>query len=92
MSAFVVVDLTVRDVEKLTQYSAASTQTLVNFGGEFIAKGGIEALYGKSDYVTKVIIQFPNKEKARNWYESDQYQALIPLRTEGMDCQFHLIG
>ena len=44
------------------------------------------------DPVLKVVIQFPDRDSAVNWYNSDAYQAIIPLRGQGMDCQFHLVG
>jgi uncharacterized protein (DUF1330 family) len=98
MNAYVVVDLTPQDKEKMQQYSAAAAATIAEYQGEFIAKGGIEALsnepLGQNElsFSTKVIIQFPNKEKALAWYQSDAYQKIIPIRDQGMKSQFHLVG
>jgi len=92
MTALIIVDLTPINKDNLTAYSAAAAGTLLPFEGEFIAKGAIEQLHGKSSYSTKVVIQFPSKEKASDWYHSDAYQAIIPLRDKGMDSQFHLVG
>jgi uncharacterized protein (DUF1330 family) len=92
LSAYVVVDLTVKDPEKLSQYSAAAAPTVAKFNGQFLAKGKIEPLHGASAFQNKVVIQFPDKESAVNWYRSPEYQQLIELRSAGMDCQFHLIG
>ncbi len=92
MAALVIVDLTPTDKEKLGLYGSLSGGTLVPFGGEFLAKGPIESLHGGSEFQTKVVIQFPDRESAINWYNSDAYQEIIPVRNEGMDSQFHLIG
>ncbi len=92
MTALIIVDLTVIDKEKLMLYSAAAAQTLVRYKGEFIAKGAIEILHGESHYKTKVVIQFPDKASATNWYESAEYQKIIPIREQGITSQFHLIG
>lgn len=93
MNAYVVVDLTPQDKEKMQQYSAAAAATIAEYQGEFIAKGAIEALgQNELSFSTKVIIQFPNKEKALAWYQSDAYQKIIPLRDQGMKSQFHLVG
>ncbi|PCJ33890.1 MAG: hypothetical protein COA99_15180 [Moraxellaceae bacterium] len=92
MSALIIVDLTPTDKEMLSTYSALAVDTLVPFGGEFIAKGAIQALHGKAAFGTKVVIQFPSRENAENWYASDAYQAIIPTRDKGMDSQFHLVG
>ena len=31
------------------------------------------------------MIEFPSREHAAGWYESDAYQAILPLRTENSD-------
>ncbi len=92
MSAFVVVDLTPADAEKLQEYSAEAAATVAWHGGEFIAKGPTNPLNGGTHHQLKVIIQFPDLATAENWYQSDEYQALIPLRDEAMDAVFHLVG
>jgi uncharacterized protein (DUF1330 family) len=92
MSALIIVDLTPTDTDKLSTYSALAAATLLPFSGEFLAKGPIEILHGDSAFQTKVVIQFPDKESALNWYASEAYQKLIPTRNLGMDSQFHLSG
>jgi uncharacterized protein (DUF1330 family) len=92
MSTLIIVDLTPTDKEKLAAYSAQAGETLKPYGGEFLAKGAIEVLHGDAIFTTKVVIQFPDRESAVNWYQSDAYQAIIPNRDQGMDSQFHLIA
>lgn len=92
MPAYIVVDLTPTDTTKLQQYSALAADTLIPFGGEFLVKGPIESLHGESHLQVKVVIAFPDRESAAGWYSSDAYQAIIPLRDEAMESQFHLIG
>ena len=92
MSALIIVDLTPTNKEQLSLYSTMAAETLIPFGGEFIAKGAIEALHGDSAFQTKVVIQFPDHDSATNWYHSDAYQQIIATRDQGMDSQFHLVG
>ena len=92
MSALIIVDLTPTDKEKLTAYSTLAASTLLPFGGEFLAKGPIEALHGDAAFSTKVVIQFPDRDSAVNWYNSKAYQEIIPVRELGMISQFHLVG
>lgn len=92
MTALIIVDLTPIDKNKLAAYSAEAAKTLITYDGEFLAKGSIAPLHGESAFTTKVIIQFPSKEKALSWYNSQEYQAIIQLREEGMTSQFHLIA
>lgn len=92
MSALIIVDLTVKDIEKLQTYSALAAKTISNFNGEFIAKSPIETLHGSANFTTKAVIQFADKETAKAWYHSDEYQAIIPIRDQAIDSQFHLVG
>ena len=92
MTALIIVDLTPTDKDKLSAYSTMAAETLVPYGGEFLAKGSIESLHGESRFQTKVVIQFPDRDNAMNWYRSAAYQELIPVRDQGMHSQFHLVG
>ena len=92
MPAYIVVDLTPTDTAKLQEYSALAAETLIPFDGEFLVKGPIEVLHGDQHLKVKIIISFPDRERAAGWYQSDAYQAIIDLRNEAMDSQFHLIG
>jgi uncharacterized protein (DUF1330 family) len=91
MSAYIVIDLTVKDAEKLSKYSAAAPATLAKFKGQFLTKGKIQALHGATTFQNKAVLQFPDKESALGWYNSPEYQALIDLRNSGMESQFHLV-
>jgi len=92
MSAFVIVSLTPRDPEKLKAYSAAAGPTVQQHSGQFVARGPVEVLAGQTQHKMQAVIEFPSRESALEWYNCDEYQALIPLRTEAMDCDFLLVG
>ena len=92
MASLIIVDLTPLDKEHLSHYSTMAAESLIPFGGEFLAKGTIESLHGESAYQIKAVIQFPDREHALNWYHSDVYQKIIPTRELGMESQFHLVG
>ena len=92
MSAYIIVDLTPTNPEKLQRYSSEASEIIAAFGGQFLAKGPVEALHGDTPYKLKAIIEFDDRETAKNWYGSDAYQKLVALRNEGMDSQFHLLG
>jgi len=91
MKSLVIVDLTPINKDKLAQYSAKAAETLIPFNGQFIAKGALEVLSGNASHSMKAVIEFPDRESAQNWYNSAAYQAIIPLREEGMNSQFHLV-
>jgi len=92
MPAYITVGLTPTDADKLQQYGASVPPTLAKFSGEILVKGPVQILHGDFPHKVQVIISFPSREKALDWYNSDDYQALIPTRNQGMDSQFQLIG
>ena len=92
MKTLIIVDVTVLNKVKLAEYSALAAETLKPFSGQFIAKGAIEAIHGEAEFQAKVVIEFPDKESAKNWYNSPEYQAIIPLREQAITSQFHLIS
>jgi uncharacterized protein (DUF1330 family) len=92
MSAYVIVEVTQRDAQARERYSAAAAPTLKTYGGEFIATGSLEMLFGEATFSRGAIIRFPDRDAALNWYHCAEYQALIGERTQGMDCRFSLLG
>ena len=92
MSAIIVVGFTPKDTDKLQQYGASVPSILAMYSGEILTKGSVEKLQGDFAHTVQVIIAFPNREKALGWYNSAEYQALIPRRNQGMDSEFQLIG
>lgn len=92
MTAYIIIGFTPKNPEKLQQYAASVPPTLARHSGEIVVKGPVESLHGDAGYQMQVIVAFPSKEDATRWYNSRDYQALIPVRDAGMDSQFQLIG
>lgn len=66
----------------IVTYLERIDETLAPFGGKFVIHGGpIEVLEGSAADAV-IMIGFPHMESARAWYQSDAYQAILPLRTE----------
>ncbi|MFT7560469.1 MAG: hypothetical protein ACI93R_002389 [Flavobacteriales bacterium] len=91
MSAHVIVEFTIQSAEGMSEYGAAAAETFIPFQGEFVSKGKNEVLHGEGAHAMKAIISFPDTDSARRWYNSDAYQALIPMRNKAMNSRFELI-
>ncbi len=92
MSAYVVVHFNLKDAEQWKAYGQASGPLVAAHGGKLVSRGPAEVLSGAHDRASMVIIEFPDRESAKRWYESAEYQAIIPLRDSGMDSVFILGG
>jgi len=86
VSAFIIVNLTVKDPESFQSYLQQVPATLKDFSGGMLTKGKVSKVFaGKHDKDIVGILKFPNLESANGWYESEAYQALIPIRDKGAD-------
>ncbi|MDH6143216.1 MULTISPECIES: DUF1330 domain-containing protein [Kitasatospora] len=77
---------------QIIEYLERIDATLDDFGGRFIVHGNpIELVEGSWDG-NLIIIEFPDLERARAWYDSPQYQEILPLRTENSVSDTLLVG
>lgn len=81
MSAYVVVQVRVKDAERYAQYRAMSPDSIAKYGGRFIARGGTtETLEGDWDPGRLVLLEFPDMATARAWWASPEYADAKALR------------
>jgi uncharacterized protein (DUF1330 family) len=81
MAAYIIADVEVTNPTEYAEYRRQVPGTLAAFGGEFIVRGGrTEALEGGWAPGRLVVLRFDSWERARAWYRSPGYQAILPLR------------
>ena len=86
MSACVIGHITVKDEEKWAQYRAQVPATLAPWGAELLFRGQrADILAGQHEHFDTVVIRFPDADTVDAWYNSPEYQALIPLRQQAAD-------
>ena len=89
MSAYVIVDVEVENPEAYTEYRQQVTGTFAPFGGRFLVRGGkLEHLEGDRGPQRLVMLEFPSFEQAKSWYQSPEYQAIIPIRQRNATTHF----
>jgi uncharacterized protein (DUF1330 family) len=66
----------------IEEYIRNIDATLAPFGGHFLVHGGkIEVLEGAwTGHL--IVLEFPDMDAARGWYQSPAYQAIVRLRTD----------
>jgi uncharacterized protein (DUF1330 family) len=86
MSACVIGHITVKDDDKWAQYRAQVPGTLAPWGAELLFRGQrADILAGQHAHLDTVVIRFPDADSVDAWYNSPEYQALIPLRQQAAD-------
>lgn len=66
----------------IVEYLERIDATLAPFGGRFIVHGAQPTMKEGDDPGVMVIVQFPDRACAEEWYASGPYQDILPLRTE----------
>ena len=82
MPAYVIASVSeAHDDEALAEYRRRNTAAVEAHGGRFVVRGGaMEVLEGDWAPLRVVVIEFDDVDAAKRWYESDEYQAAIPIR------------
>ena len=81
MSAYLVGHITVKDDELWQEYMAGVSESLAPFDSKVVFRGQlVKILAGNHEHDLVVVIEFPDQSTLDNWYGSEKYQSLIPLR------------
>jgi uncharacterized protein (DUF1330 family) len=90
--AYLVASITVNDAERFKDYSDHTPPMIASYGGEYLARGtATHCLEGVPPRERVVLVRFPSLEKAQAWYESEEYQALLPVRLEASDGDLYIV-
>ncbi|MCP4385576.1 MAG: DUF1330 domain-containing protein [Hyphomicrobiales bacterium] len=81
MAAYVIFELAPLDPVGMKAYLDGANTSMSLHGGTLLAAtGDVEPREGGWNPERIAIIEFPDLEKARWWYESAEYQEVLPLR------------
>ncbi len=85
-NAYLIGHLTVKNVEKWSEYRSKVPSTLAPWGGELVFRGNLASvLSGSHNHSDTVVIRFPNMQSLNDWHASPEYQSLIPIRQEAAE-------
>ena len=86
MASYLVGHITVKDEELWQQYVSGVKDSLSTFESEVIIRGKlVSVLAGSHEHNRVVVIEFSDHATLDNWFNSDKYQSMIPLRDEAAD-------
>lgn len=81
MPAYVIAQLTVTDPEGFEKYRQAVVPIVDAYGGRFLVRGAdIASLEGVPQSPQMILLEFPDKAAAEHFYNSREYQEIMPLR------------
>ena len=89
MAGYVIADVEINDPAAYQEYSNQVPATVAMYGGRFVIRGGAyETREGHWAPKRIVMLEFPSIEAARTWYDSPEYQAILPIRQAHSHCNF----
>jgi NAD(P)-dependent dehydrogenase (short-subunit alcohol dehydrogenase family)/uncharacterized protein (DUF1330 family) len=81
--AFVIVNFDVLDEEAGAAYAAVAQQSILNYGGHYLVAGPApEPVEGTWDSSGFVVIEFPDMDRIRQWYDSAEYRRARQIRKD----------
>ncbi|RIW15844.1 DUF1330 domain-containing protein [Algoriphagus lacus] len=93
MSAFVLVEVDIHDPEVYEEYKKLTPGSIEPFGGKFVIRGlPVQVMEGEWKHDRLVLLEFPDKEKALEWYNSDLYQKAKNIRQKASVANFFIVG
>ena len=92
MKAFVIVQEIIHDQTMFDAYRKDVMATLLEFGGQFIVRGGkLTVVEGEWPHQRTIIVEFPSRVAAETWYSSPAYQKVLPLRLKSSKCNLVIV-
>src|SRR5262249_34217582 len=83
MAVYVVWDAEITNRAGLESYVAAVSDTLAKHGGRYLARAGATKLIeGGPALKVIVILEFPDAASIERWYNSPEYQKILPHRLQ----------
>lgn len=81
MSAYVIVNIDIKDPQRYEEYKRLAGPTVELYGGRYLARGGrAEALEGSVVPRRMVVLQFESPERAKQWWSSPEYREARGIR------------
>ncbi len=81
MSAYLIATLKITDRDRYASYEAGFMDIFNRFNGRLLSVDeNVEPLEGDWGYTRTVLVEFPTKDDALAWFQSDDYQALADHR------------
>jgi uncharacterized protein (DUF1330 family) len=81
MSAYVIVDVDVKDAAAYEEYRRQTPATVDPYDGRFLVRGGATTVL-EGNWMPKrvIVIEFPTVARAEEWLDSPEYSAIKGIR------------
>jgi uncharacterized protein (DUF1330 family) len=92
MAAYIIAEVEITNPTGYELYRPLAGASITQYGGKFVVRGGeAKRLEGAGPAPRLVVIEFPDAEAARTWYNSPEYQSALPLRLANSKGQVFIV-
>jgi uncharacterized protein (DUF1330 family) len=84
MPVYVIIQGKIENREMLDQYIARAVPTIGPYQGRLLAYAEeADVIEGPLKHPRTALLEFPSIKEVRAWYDSPEYQEILPLRLKG---------
>ena len=81
MAAYVIVEIEIVDPVGFEEYKKRVVPIVEKYGGQYIAVSDqVETLEGDWKPKRIVVLQFPSMDRAKEWFNCEEYRAICEIR------------
>lgn len=81
MAAYIIAHIQITDPEGFERYREAVPPIVARYGGRYLIRGGAaETLEGEWTVPRLVVLEFADRDAAKRFYRSPEYQEILPIR------------
>jgi uncharacterized protein (DUF1330 family) len=86
MPAYVISEVEVHDAADFGAYRSLAAETIAQYGGQYLVRGGrVELIEGEPPPKTMIIVEFPSMARLREWYASPEYAEALKVRATALE-------
>lgn len=92
MPTYVLVEVDINDPKEYETYKSLTPATVEAYDGKFIIRGNhVQVMEGSWNHDRLVMLEFPDKKTAEEWYYSKEYQEARAIRLKASTAKFFII-
>ena len=81
MPAYIIVEISIHNLEEYKEYVKLTPASIAQYDGKFVVRGGqTETIEGDWKPERIVVLEFPSTEKAKQWWNSEEYAKAKAIR------------
>jgi uncharacterized protein (DUF1330 family) len=92
VAAYVIYQGEVLDAKRYDEYKTKGAASILAAGGRYLVRGGdVEVLEGEAPAGRTVVLEFPSKQAAVDWYRSDEYTEIRKIREGAARARMYVV-